>query len=204
MLQLPLRTSFDKREWSIRPVSLELAKRIVEQFHYAKHGSSWRVYTFGLFLRRDPNCWGVTWWIPAPKLSVDKYNPGGYKTTLILSRMVVHPLVPTNGASFLLSGSVKRIAGIGRYDTLMTYADTWKGHSGAVYRAANWTYEGMSEPTAIWLDNQGVLGSAYCQGRKLPGAIMRERGYEMHGYYPKHIYTMHLKTKAQPEQLLLL
>lgn len=200
---LPLRTTFDKREWSVRVVTLELAQRIVEQYHYAKSGSSWRVYTFGLFLRKDPNCWGVTWWIPAPKLSVDKYNPGGYKTTLILSRMVVHPLVPTNGASFLLGASQRRIAQVGRYDMLMTYADTWRGHSGAVYRAANWHYEGMSEPTAIWLDTDGVLASAYCNGRKLPNAKMQERGYRFHGYFPKHIYTMKLPVKEQAVQLPL-
>jgi hypothetical protein len=198
---LPLRTSFDKREWHVRPVSLPLAQRMVEQYHYAKHGSTWRVYTFGLFLRRDPNCWGVTWWIPAPKLSVDKYNPGGYKTTLILSRMVIHPLVPTNGASFLLSASVKRIASIGRYDTLMTYADTWRGHSGAVYRASNWHYEGMSEPTAIWLDNRGVLGSTYCSGRIQTRTEMERKGYTLHGRYPKHIFTMRIPVKKQAAQL---
>lgn len=198
---LPLRTQFDKREWSIRSVTLTLAQRMVEQYHYAKHGSTWRVYTFGLFLKKDPNCWGITWWIPAPKLSVDKYNPGGYKTTLILSRMVIHPLVPTNGASFLLSASVKKIASIGRYDTLMTYADTWRGHSGAVYRASNWHYEGMSEPTAIWLDSQGVLGSTYCQGRIQSKIEMERKGYQLHGRYPKHIFTMRMASKEQPQQL---
>lgn len=204
MLQLPLRTAFDKREWSIRAVTLELAQRMVEQHHYAKHGSTWRVYTLGLFLRKDPNCWGVTWWIPAPKLSVDKYNPGGYRTTLILSRMVIHPLVPMNGASFLLGASIRHIADIGRYEYLMTYADTWRGHSGAVYRAANWTYQGMSEPTAIWLDNDGTLGSSYCQGRIQSKIEMKRKGYTLYGHYPKHIYTMALKTKEQAAQLPLM
>lgn len=200
---LPLRTYFDKREWSVRTVSIDLARRMVEQYHYAKRGSTWRVYVFGLFLHRDPNCWGVTWWIPAPKLSVDKYNPGGYKTSLILSRMVIHPLVPTNGASFLLSASVRRIAAIGRYDYLMTYADTWKGHDGTVYRAANWTYEGMSEPTAIWLDSDGVLASTYKNGRTQSRSVMKSQGYHLHGYYPKHIYTLQLRSKPQSEQLRL-
>jgi hypothetical protein len=202
-LALPLRTYFDKTEWHIRTVHIDIVKRMVADLHYAKRGSSWAVYTFGLFLRGDPNCWGVTWWIPAPKLSVDKYNPGGYRTTLILSRMVVHPLVPTNGASFLLGASVRRIAFKGRYTYLMTYADTWKGHSGKVYQAANWDYQGESKPTEIWLDSAGVLASRYCNGRIKSRAQMEREGYHFLGRFSKHIYTLQLKAKAQIEQLPL-
>ena len=194
---------FSKNQWHIGPVRLGIAREMVATYHYAKHGSTWGVYTFGLFLVGNPQVWGITWWLPAPKLSVDKYNPGGYKTTLILSRMVIHPDVPSNAASFLLSASVKEIAKEGRYTYLMTYADTWKGHTGAVYKAANWDYEGMSKPTPIWLDQDGILVSAYRSGRIQSRQAMLSKGYRLLGCYPKHIYTLQLKAKPQLLQLEL-
>lgn len=203
MYLLPLRTEFRKTEWHIRPVEYYLAAQLVEQYHYAKRVSSWCVYSFGLFLRGDPNCWGVTWWLPAPKLSVDKYAPGEYRTTLILSRMVVHPLVPRNGASFLLAGCVQEITRQGRFTLLLTYADTWQGHTGTVYKASNWHYEGMSQPTPIWHDTDGVLTSAYQNGRRLTVKEMQSKGHHHIGDYPKHIYSLRLKSKPQPQQLTL-
>lgn len=203
MIALPLRTKFNKTEWQVRRVSQYIASGMIERYHYAKSASSWSVYTFGLFLNGDPNVWGVTWWLPPTKLAVDKFNPGGYKTSLILHRMVLHPLVPRNGASFLLAGSVRQISGVGRHDFLITYADTWKGHDGTVYKASNWTYRGMSDPTQVWLDSDGILTSAYNDGRKRNKIQMEALGCQLLGYYPKHIYSLAIKRKRQLRQLRL-
>lgn len=203
MNALPLRTQFNKQDWYVRPVELSIVSGMVEKYHYAKRCSTWHVYSFGLFLKRDPNVWGVTQWLPPSRLAVDKFNQGAYKTTLILSRMVLHPLVPRNGASFLLGASVRQIAEAGRFDCLITYADTWQGHDGTVYKASNWNYEGMSDPTQVWLDGDGILTSAYRNGRKRTKSQMIADGNRLLGYYPKHIYTLRLKLKPQIKQLQL-
>jgi len=209
-LALPLRTTLRRHEWFVAPTHIETAKRMVRDFHYAGGGSPNAVYVHGLFLRGDFQCYGVAWWIPATKGTVDKYNPSGFTTTLTLTRLVVHPLVPTNGASFLLGRSIRLIASEGRYDCLVTYADTWRGHTGAIYKATNWTYAGMTNPLPVWLDNSGRQRSTsnrlVYQGerRKSPTAAeLRKMGYQCVGRYPKHVYTMRLKLKSQPVQLSL-
>ena len=137
MNALPLRTRFHKHEWRVQTVRLDIARGLVERHHYARGAAPNGVYLHGLFLNGCPTCWGVAWWIPAILGSVNKYNPGGDVTTLTLHRLVIHPIVPTNGASFLLGRSIRAIAQAGRYDLLITYADTWRGHTGAIYRATN-------------------------------------------------------------------
>src|SRR5690606_8319410 len=141
--------------WYVAPTNFLTAVRMVTRYHYAGGGAPNAVYTFELFLHGDFNCWGVSWWIPAAKGSVDKYNPGGFATTLALHRLVVHPLVPTNGASFLLGGSMRAIADAGLHDMLITYADTWRNHTGAIYKATNWRYEGLSNAHNVWVDDAG-------------------------------------------------
>lgn len=176
---------------------------MVERYHYARTGSSAVVYAFGLFLNGDPNVWGVSWWIPAAVGSVVKYNPNGYRTTLVLHRLVIHPLVPRNGASFLLGRSLRRISHEGRYDCLLTYADTAQGHTGAIYKATNWHYEGLGEPTEVWRNSSGVQVSAYADGVHLSHKHMLEQGNVLYGKFAKHAYTFRLKLKAPTEQLAL-
>jgi hypothetical protein len=48
---------------------------------------------------------------------------------------VLEPDVPPNACSFLLSKST-RLIDTKRWHTLVTYADSWRGHTGAIYRAA--------------------------------------------------------------------
>lgn len=194
---LPLRTKFRKEEWHVAPVQIGVASSLVQKYHYAGTGSVVAVYSLGLFLKGYSECFGVSWWLPAPKLSVDKFNPRGWRQTLILHRLVVHPAVPTNGASFLIGKSVQIIERGGKYNFLLTYADTEQGHTGAIYKATNWQYEGLGEPSAVWVDKRGVRVSVYCCGRSLSNTELKARGYIKVGEYPKHIYSMRLSSKVK-------
>jgi hypothetical protein len=201
---LPLRTKFRKADWYVQTLHVDMARRMVEQYHYAKGASPNGVYLHGLFLHGDfINCYGVAWWIPAMAGTVMRYNPGGMRTTLAMHRLVVHPLVPTNGASFLLGGSIRAIARDGRYSTLVTYADTWRGHTGQIYKATNWHYECLSDPLDVWVTEggahksrrDGLAGKNHTTLDELRGD-----GHAFVGKFPKHVYTMRLKLKPQPKQ----
>lgn len=203
---LPLRTRFDKDDWRVLPTSLSAGAHLVETYHYAKSASPTCVYIFGLFLQHDFQPYGVSWWIPAPKMTVDKYNPGGYATTLALHRLVVHPAVPTNGASFLVGRSIRQIAQDGKHELLVTYADTWRGHSGAIYRASNWEYRGLTDGTQVWITKEGKMISraSVRNGRDYEHLHdLRDDGGVPMGTFPKHLFTMRLKLKRKPEQLSL-
>jgi hypothetical protein len=64
---------------------------------------------------------------------------------LCLSRLAILPDVPANACSFLLARS-RRLIDDKAWPCLVTYADEWRGHTGAIYRADNWQYEGLTRP----------------------------------------------------------
>lgn len=208
MLSLPLRTKFRAPEWHIASVPLSAGAALTARYHYARGGAANAMFLHGLFLNGDPTCYGIAWWLIAPKASVDKYNPGGWATTLSLHRLVIHPAVPTNGASFLLGRSIRAIAERRKYGLLVTYADMWRGHKGQIYKATNWDYRGLTNPLPVWLDAAGrqrsTTNGQFGQRKVgLSAAELRAMGCTLVGRYPKHVYTMALDADPQLKQLNL-
>jgi hypothetical protein len=193
---LPLRTRFYAPEWYVAPMPMNAAIHLIERYHYARSASNQPSYIHGLFLRGDfVNVYGVAYWIAAMAGTVVKYNPNGYSTTLALHRLVIHPQVPTNGASFLLGASIRAIKASGKTKMLVTYADTWQGHTGAIYRATNWKYEGMTPAYEVWVDAVGrqVSKKNGNMGRNSTNhAEFAEMGCAMIGKFRKHVFTMQL------------
>lgn len=184
---------FRKSEYCIKPIDIEKATELVKKWHYAKGGSKQAVYLFGLFNKSELEPCGVSWWIPPAKGSVDKYNSGNYKTTLSLHRLVIEPDRPTNAASYLIGQSIKWIKRESRFDFLITYADTWQNHTGVIYRATNWDYRGLSEPSRVYVNKEGRLkGTKNGGGGAYNSTQLAKWGYSLVGYYPKHVYTMQL------------
>ena len=136
-----------KCDWVVVPISIETARRIVTEFHYSKGATNTRVYTHGLFKKgeeiMEANCLGVAWWLPPTKNAAIATWKGDWRKVLSLTRLAISPLVPKNGASFLLSQSIKMIDAE-KWHCLVTYADTWQNHTGAIYKATNWEYVGES------------------------------------------------------------
>lgn len=180
-----------KGEWLVRPVDVGVARRLVERFHYAEGAPNTRTYLHGMFRVGadlfDEQCLGVAWWLP-PILNAAKstypVNPAG---VLALSRLAISPEVPANAASFLLARS-RKLLDRERWPALVTFADTSQGHTGAIYRADNWTYDGETRPEALYKLNGRQVS------RKI-GAITRTHaemlalGCEMVGRFSKHKFT---------------
>jgi hypothetical protein len=138
-------------------VPLRTAQRLVREMHYAIGGPNTGTFVHGLVPRADPlTVMGIAWWLPPTRVAAETVHED-WRRVLTLTRLVIHPDVPTNGASFLLAGSVKRIERDGRWTALVTYADTRMGHTGAIYRAANWDYVGLTPPEAVYLDGDGKM-----------------------------------------------
>ncbi len=178
-----------KRDWIVKPISQDTAVAFIERYHYAKGASLTSVYTLGLF-RKDADFFecqalGVSFWLPPTKntaLSVF----GDWTKVLTLSRLAVAPEVPANACSFLLARSRRLIKENGRFKCLVTFADTSQEHTGAIYRADNWEYLGMTKPTPVWVNADGKTMGAKRAGRNLTKAEMQKEGFCLKGYFPKH------------------
>lgn len=183
-----------KADYEVKTVSLATCQAMVEKYHYAKTGSNTATFRHGLFLKALPEtCLGIAWWIPPTKSAALANYPTNWKAVLVLSRLVVHPDVPQNAASFLIMQSVKLIRKDLRWEYLLTYADEWQKHSGAIYKATNWEPKGKTAPEATWVDGDGRMIARKAGPHTRTKAEMESLGYKMIGRYSRHRFGMSLR-----------
>lgn len=186
-----------KSEWVVQPISLSTARRLVVKYHYAKSGSNTATYTFGLFRKGDDffetSCVGCTWWIPPTKSSAEAtYPEGDWQAVLSLHRMAIAPKykqgeveidMPKNACSFLLAKSIKMIDK--KWECLVTYADTWQGHTGGIYKATNWQYMGETKPSDVFQRKGKMMGRKRGPAT-FTKAEMINNGFNLIGSFAKH------------------
>ena len=174
-----------KSEYVVLPTSLKTAQLLVSQFHYAKGGSNTAVRVDGLYLKSDlSTCLGVAWWLPPTKVAAQSVH-SDWTRVLSLTRLVLDPSVPTNGASFLLSKSIRNIRKEGKYKALVTYADESQGHTGNIYRASNWTYVGRTGPYPRWISSEGRQVSPKATKNRTKQEML-DLGHVLQGRFYKH------------------
>lgn len=142
-----------KSDWEVRPVSISVARSMVEREHYAKGASNTATYLHGLFRQGeifDEQCCGVAWWIPPTKSAALATYPQRWQGVLSLSRLVILPEIPKNACTFLLAGS-RKLIDCDKWPCLVTYADEWRGHAGGIYKADNWDYVGKTKPERVYV-----------------------------------------------------
>lgn len=138
-------------------VPLRAAQRLAADLHYARGGPNTGTFVHGLVRRDDPlTVRGVAWWIPPTKNAAQTVH-ADWRRVLMLTRFVVADDAPRNAASFLLGGSIRAIERDGRFVALVTYADTLMGHTGAIYRATNWVYAGLTAAEPVYTDESGRM-----------------------------------------------
>ena len=181
-----------KSAWRVKPQGMDDARNMVERYHYS-HTSPYPFGTriHGLFRQSgEPRAFGTVWWHIANKpLSVQLY-PRAWKRVLNLSRMVIVPEAPKNSASFLLRHSIHLLKQEAKWGCLVTFADTWQNHSGAIYRASGWTYLGLTNPKEVWVDSNQNLVSRR-RGKFFTKSEMYKQGHKLLGKFAKHKFVMY-------------
>lgn len=182
-------SALNKHEWEVRGVTFDVAHLLVQRYHYAGGGSNTATILHGLFREGefwDNRCKGVAWWIPPTKSAALATYPDNWEGVLSLSRLVVTPDAPKNAASFLIAHSMRMIDRE-RWPCLVTYADDWQGHGGAIYKAANWDYVGPTKPERVYVLN-GRMVARKAGPTTRTHSEMIELGAECVGSFGKHKY----------------
>jgi hypothetical protein len=184
--------NLNRDHYTVCDVSHSLAVGLVEREHYSKSCGKVAVYRHGLFDLFGVLC-GVAVWLPPTRAAAVKALPESPQDVLALSRLAIMPHVPRNGATFLMGRSIRMIRAAGRWKMLLTFADTWQGHDGTIYRAANWTEAGQSRPTDVWTDATGKMLGAKRGPKNLSVAEMNAAGFRKIGKFPKIRFTYDLR-----------
>ena len=88
----------------------------------------------------------------AVKVSEISGGKVGADKVIALSRLVIDPEEPQNAATILIGAFLRTLRREGRWQAVVTFADLSEGHTGAVYRAANATFAGVTAPEPYWVD----------------------------------------------------
>ena len=163
----------------------------IREYHYSKACANTSVLAFVLGRNADSEMIGAALWMPPTKNAAMSVNREHWTRVLTLSRLAIAPGAPTNCASLLIGGMIRAIRTEGKWVSLVTYADEAEGHTGAIYKATNWTYAGASAPTPRWVDGDGVKVSRLATKTRTD-AEMRALGYVRLAPSRKLKFVMHL------------
>jgi len=77
---------------------------------------------------------------------------------LELSRLCIHPAYQKkNFASWMISKSIGFVKTHPNIKLLVSFADTTFNHSGTIYKASNWTLDGVVKPSYWYVDKDGYV-----------------------------------------------
>jgi hypothetical protein len=190
-IQLP--TVFRKEDYDIRPIDKDVANEILNEWHYAGHKGKNASYPIGIYLKGQDTPVGVALWGVPPSPAIGDYTAKMFDATppldprtdiLYLARVALRPGMPPNSASYLVGQSLRQIQadnvakarrGEAHYRVAVTFADARQGHTGQVYKATNWIYDGKSPANASWIDADGRQIAKKSGGKNHTAAYMDEK-----------------------------
>jgi hypothetical protein len=165
-----------RADWSVVPGRRWEVEHFCRLWHYSRSASNSATYCHVLehvaTMRHD----GGSIWIPPTRQAAVAVAGERWEGVLCLSRLVVAPEAPGNAASFLLGGSM-RLIDRDRWPILLTYADTRLGHTGAIYRATNWEYDGEVAAGDMWISEHGEQRGRKRNSRSRTVAEMEASGF---------------------------
>lgn len=167
-----------RADWAVERIPHGEAVAVIRTWHYS--GSAPNTgQTFGLFRRCDYQLTGAALWLPPTRRAAERVAGEAWEGVLSLSRLAVDPELPRNAASFLLAGSMRMLDRT-RWPTLLTYADTRHGHTGAIYLATGWRFDGDSTTGSYWIAPNGRQIGRKRGRRNLTAAELRAAGCVEH------------------------
>jgi hypothetical protein len=171
-------------DWFVDGLPMSAGAELVREHHYSRSCANTSVACHGLYHREDymtPK--GAALWMPPTPNAAKTVAPvrriplrPDWRAVLCLSRLVVLPEVPTNGASFLLGRSMQ-LLDRDRWPVLLTFADSRHGHSGAIYKATNWTDLGEVKAGDQWIGPFGEQRGCKRGPRNLSVAELEAMGF---------------------------
>jgi hypothetical protein len=130
----------DFSEYSIAPASRTEAEPLVRA-HYLKRWPGVTVATLGMW--RGPFLVGVIVFALPPRETMKRYR---VSLAWELARLYVMDSEPFNSETWFMSRAIKWVRNaFPSVQLLVSYADPSRGHSGTIYRAANWIQDGRTD-----------------------------------------------------------
>ena len=129
----------------LAPVPFRVARDLFTRHHYLHSAAGATILCFGVF--EDSRLLGAMSFGRGPAQACRLVDGASTRDCAALTRLWLNDSLPKNSESRLVSIALMHLK---RYTSLkfaVTYADPVAGHKGTIYRAGNWLFTGMSDPT---------------------------------------------------------
>ena len=142
---------FERSECSVQDI-----RKFIEEHHYSKNLNG--VKTALCFRMDDPDSRlvGAIVFAEFGMANVWKKYGDTREEVIELRRLVCVDDTPKNAESYLIGWCLRWLRKNTSIKTVVSYADPHYGHSGAIYRATNFTHTGMTSPGRV-IDYNGRL-----------------------------------------------
>lgn len=188
---MPASEHLRRSDWRVASCTQAEAREFIERTHYTSSSPNTAVARHALLPAEEEKLMGVALWLPPTRVAAESVARDNWRGVLALSRLCITDGMPTNSASFLLGRSM-RMLDRNRWPTLLTYADTRQGHTGAIYKATNWTCLGEVKGYPAWRHHiTGEIRGMKRGPRNLSVAEMEEAGFVRLPARPKIKYVHH-------------
>ena len=129
-------------------------QEFIEHYHYSHSCNGIQgLECFALFAPGNfgiPRMVGAMMYaIPSMPNTAKAYNPIHPDKCVELRRLVCLDEAPKNSESFFISQTIKWLKQNTDYEVIVSFADQHYGHSGVIYRASNFEFQGETSPGRV-------------------------------------------------------
>lgn len=130
----------DRSAWTVTEVSESVVVPLIRGGHYLHKMPA--IVTCCLLLTVDQWSVGAVVWAIPPRETIRRYQ----HSTWELARLWLTDELPRNSETWLIGRSIRHVRSQHpAVKHLVSYADPKQGHVGIIYRASNWTFDGMTD-----------------------------------------------------------
>ena len=175
----------DRGEWEVSEVNPGRVAPMIRASHYLHRMPA--VVPCAMALTVDGWVAGALVWALPPHETAKRYGD----VTWELARLWLRDELPKNSETWFIARCIKHVRMEHQeVKVLVSYADPTVGHEGTIYKAGNWTYEGLSAKRKDIIANGRRIGrAADGHGKSI---TFRERPR-------KHRYFMRLRRYGRPK-----
>ena len=143
MLFLDDFTSANVKDFVVAPTSLSMTKDFIEKWHYSKNVNGLTIsQVFGLFY--ESNLIGAMIYGPLAMASYWKKYASTESKVVELKRLCCIDDTPKNTESYFIGKTLRWLKQNTTFELVVSYADTFYGHGGTIYKASNFKHVGMT------------------------------------------------------------
>lgn len=136
-------TSYNVKQFVVTPSNIQVVRDFIEKWHYSGNVNGLRISNV-FALMADNNLIGAMIYGSLGMANTWKKYADKEEDIVELRRLCCIDNTPRNTESYFIGKTLRWLKKNTDYKTVVSYADSYHGHCGTIYKASNFEYHGMT------------------------------------------------------------